>query len=246
MHVSEFVRKISGKAEAQRFFNYPYEAIEEALANAVYHRGYDLPSTIEINVRLDCVEILSYPGPVPPVDNKLLQRPRVVARNYRNRRIGDFLKELSLTEGRSTGIPKMIRACKRNGSPLFKFETDDDRTYFLTTIPIHPDARISQSTPKAQAATAESALGNKKDKGASQGARLPGKILYALPQGSLTRTELSLKLKQNTMSRYFLECLTNLIHENLIEHTIPDKPNSRFQQYRITRKGKRHINSNEI
>lgn len=30
----------------------------------------------------------------------------VVCRRYRNRRIGEFLKELELTEGRSTGIPK--------------------------------------------------------------------------------------------------------------------------------------------
>jgi len=29
-----------------------------------------------------------------------------VSRRYRNRRIGEFLKELNLTEGRSTGIPK--------------------------------------------------------------------------------------------------------------------------------------------
>jgi len=28
-------------------------------------------------------------------------------RRYRNRRIGEFLKELSLTEGRGTGVPKM-------------------------------------------------------------------------------------------------------------------------------------------
>ena len=30
--------KVDGQAEAVRFFNYPYQAIEEALVNAVYHR----------------------------------------------------------------------------------------------------------------------------------------------------------------------------------------------------------------
>gem|GEM_PF-4470598 len=29
------------RAEVDRFFNYPYAAIEEALANAVYHKAYD-------------------------------------------------------------------------------------------------------------------------------------------------------------------------------------------------------------
>jgi ATP-dependent DNA helicase RecG len=249
MHVSEFVRKISGKAEAQRFYNYPYEAIEEALANAVYHRGYDLPNTIEINVRLDCIEILSYPGPVPPVDNKLLQRPRVVARNYRNRRIGDFLKELSLTEGRSTGIPKMIRACKRNGSPLPKFETDDDRTYFLTTIPIHPYVQKSQPTPKG-AANTKSTTGSKASQGASQGTsqgtRLTIRILHLLLGGTLSRNDIASKLQLKPLSRFFRETIIGLKQEGFIEHTIPDKPNSRFQQYRITRKGKRRLNSNEV
>ena len=28
-------------AEADRFFNYPFAAVEEALSNAVYHRAYD-------------------------------------------------------------------------------------------------------------------------------------------------------------------------------------------------------------
>ncbi|MGM9643718.1 MAG: helix-turn-helix domain-containing protein [Eubacteriales bacterium] len=39
--IEERVEKVPGVAESKRFFNYPYTAIEEALANAVYHRGYD-------------------------------------------------------------------------------------------------------------------------------------------------------------------------------------------------------------
>jgi len=37
-------------------------------------------------------------------------------RRYRNRRIGEFLKELKLTEGRCTGIPKIRKALRENGS----------------------------------------------------------------------------------------------------------------------------------
>jgi len=48
--ISEKVKKISGQAEAQRFFNIPYEAIEEALANAVYHKSYDLEKPIEVQI----------------------------------------------------------------------------------------------------------------------------------------------------------------------------------------------------
>ncbi|MDP4272674.1 MAG: hypothetical protein Q8907_00155 [Bacteroidota bacterium] len=38
-------------------------------------------------------------------------------RRYRNRRLGDFLKELYLTEGKATGIPRIKKAMKDNGSP---------------------------------------------------------------------------------------------------------------------------------
>ncbi len=138
MVVKEEVKKIPGQAEALRFFNYPYEAIEEVLANAVYHRSYEHRSPIEVNIRPDCIEVLSFPGPLPPLRNDSFKKTRVIARDYRNRRIGDFLKELHLTEGKGTGIPKIHSAMEHNGSPPPIFETDDDRTYFLSILPVHP------------------------------------------------------------------------------------------------------------
>ncbi len=54
---------------------------------------------------------------------------KIVARRYRNRRIGEFLKELELTEGRCTGIPKIRAAMAKNGSPPARFSTDEGRTY---------------------------------------------------------------------------------------------------------------------
>ena len=52
--------------------------------------------------------------------------------------MGDFLKELHLTEGRNTGMAKILRAMRQNGSPDPVFETDAERLYFLTTLPVHP------------------------------------------------------------------------------------------------------------
>ena len=39
--ITEKVVKHPDRAEADRFFNFPYAAVEEALSNAVYHRAYD-------------------------------------------------------------------------------------------------------------------------------------------------------------------------------------------------------------
>ena len=88
-------------------------------------------------MRHDCIEVLSFPGPLPPVDHKMLQGEKIIARDCRNSRLGDFLKELNLTEGRGTGLPKIRRFMARNGSPKPVLETNSDNVYFLATLPIH-------------------------------------------------------------------------------------------------------------
>lgn len=65
------------------------------------------------------------------------------SRRYRNRRLGDFLKELDLTEGRSTGVPTIQAKLSENGSPRAIFETTDDRLTFLVTIPVHEECSES-------------------------------------------------------------------------------------------------------
>ena len=147
--VQERVQKLPDVAEARRFFNYPYEAIEETLANAVYHKGYNEREPIEVRVLPDKIEIVSYPGADRSITMDGLKNYRVFNRRYRNRRIGEFLKELHLTEGRNTGFGKILRALEKNGSPKPLFETDDERTSFAATIYIHPEfckATIDLST----------------------------------------------------------------------------------------------------
>ncbi|GHT05861.1 transcriptional regulator [Bacteroidia bacterium] len=135
--IREMVIKVPGQAEAIRFFNYPYEAIEETLVNAAYHKSYNVREPMEIRINYDSVQILSFEGPMPPINNDDLKRERVISRSYRNRRVGDFLKELDYTEGRSTGFPKIHRHLKKNFSPEPKFETDEHNLHFLSTIYCH-------------------------------------------------------------------------------------------------------------
>ena len=135
--IEEKILKVEGQAEAIRFFNYPYQAIEEALVNAVYHRGYDVREPVEVRIMEDRIHIVSYPGPDRSISEESIENKNIIARKYRNRRIGEFLKELKLTEGRNTGIPKIKRALKNNGSKEPVFETNETRDYFITTIFMH-------------------------------------------------------------------------------------------------------------
>ena len=146
--ITEKVVKHPDRAEADRFFNFPYAAVEEALSNAVYHRAYDEREPIEVRVENDRIEIVSFPGPDRSVTIEGLKSYRVSNRRYRNRRIGDFLKELHLTEGRNTGFKKILDALEKNGSPKPEFETDDDRSYFITRLFIHEGFVKDEKEPK--------------------------------------------------------------------------------------------------
>lgn len=134
----ETVQKVSGQSEALRFWNYPYDALEEAVVNALYHRDYRQYEPVEITIEPDCTYILNCPGPDRSISAEAIAKGDILkSRRYRNRRLGDFLKEIDLTEGRSTGVPTIQEKLKFNGSPRATFESGDDRLTFLITIPIH-------------------------------------------------------------------------------------------------------------
>ncbi len=48
-----------------------------------------------------------------------------------------MFKEIDLSEKKGTGISKILRELKKNGSPEVEFEMDDDRNYLNTIIHIH-------------------------------------------------------------------------------------------------------------
>lgn len=134
--IKKKIIKMADSEKSDKIFNYPYQAFEEAVVNALYHRDYQEREPVEITIEPTHVDILSYAGPDRSISAEAIKAARKLkARRYRNRRLGDFLKELDLTEGRATGIPTIQKALKENGSMPATIETDEDRTYFLMTIP---------------------------------------------------------------------------------------------------------------
>ena len=135
------IQKLPNLSQAAHWVSYPSLALREALVNAVYHRSYEgEQEPIKVYLFPDRMEIISYPGPVPGIEQSHLDGvtplPPVPARN---RRIGELLKELKLAEARGTGIPKVRRAMQQNGSPPPRFDFDQARSYFRATLPAHPE-----------------------------------------------------------------------------------------------------------
>ncbi|MBI5606138.1 MAG: hypothetical protein HY879_22615 [Deltaproteobacteria bacterium] len=86
-------------------WEYPLEAIREALINAIIHRDYSiLGSDIKLAIFDDMLEITS-PGPLPdtlPVEELGTGRSEI-----RNRILAPIFKDLKLIESWGTGIKKM-------------------------------------------------------------------------------------------------------------------------------------------
>ena len=139
LFIREKVIKVPNQMEALRIKNYPYQAIEEAVVNAFYHRDYMSCEPVTIEIEPDCINIMNFPGIDRSISEKTIaEGKRFVSRYYRNRRLGEFLKELDLSEGHSSGVPTIQEELEKNGSPRAEFFTDEDRRAMRIRIPIHP------------------------------------------------------------------------------------------------------------
>lgn len=266
--VKEAVVKQKNSELSLRYFNYPYQALEEAVVNALYHRDYREREPVEITIEPDKISILSHSGPDRSISREAIQEARILrSRRYRNRRLGEFLKELDLTEGRATGIPTIQRVLEINGSGKASIETDDERTYFLIDIPCHPEFykaylrnknRFSRerlqkclknyltkvnsaviarnfglSHTEAHVPTFNESELNILEKVSFDDAVVMVDIIFILDEPQ-SISSLMLAAHESNRSRFRNKLLTPLLTLRLIEMTIPDKPNSRNQRYKLS------------
>lgn len=230
-YLKQTVIKYPHRAEAERVWNFPYAAVEEALVNAVYHRSYEIREPVEVRITAQEMVILSFPGPDHSIRMEDLRAGKAVSRRYRNRRIGEFLKELELTEGRSTGIPKILRNMAANGSPAPEFETDDERSSYLVRLPV----RVSPTDPVND--PVNDPVMDETTQLVTQLGDSVSQLLQLLEQGPLSPKNLRLKLGMSHRPTFRDNYLHPALDAGWIEPTIPDKPTSRNQKYRLTEKG---------
>ena len=198
--IKELVTKSSAHAEAQRTFNYPYAAVEEILANAVYHRSYQIPEPIVVRISPAEMEVTSFPGFDRSITEEDVAAGKIRARRYRNRRIGDFLKELKLIEGRNTGFPNAYRALERNGSDPLRFQMDEARGYLSVSIPVHPAFATGSGSRAAKKAREYEAA-----------------ILSALEGCDMTLTELARILGYKGISKKLRDSVEALVARGELE-----------------------------
>ena len=224
--VEESVRKVDGRAEAERVFNYPFEAVEEALVNAVYHKDYQIHEPVTVTILPDSLEILSFPGPDPSIPDEAVSDLNMRSTYCRNKRLGDFLKEERLAEGRNTGMGKIVQAVERNGSELPEYITDANRTFLRVVFPIHPrfmNGGIAETSRRSRKRSQEE-MESMKDE-----------ILDMLAnRGAMSMKEIYTAFGYSTVTSGFRRCIVDLMDEGLVEYVYPESPRSSRQKLRLS------------
>lgn len=220
--LKEKIYKFNDKAEALRIFNYPYRAIEELLTNAVYHKAYTVNEPITIRITPNELEITSFPGMDRSITDQNIKDFKIRGRIYRNRRIGDFFKELKLTEGRNTGIPNALVALKENRSPAPIFEMDSDRRYLSVILKCN-EAFINDISIE------------KVSKKRLSKEEIKMKVLELLKEEDLSLREIAKKMGYKGISK----TLTLVIEELEKDSLIKQEKNGRSSNIKITTFGRK-------
>ena len=205
---------------------------------------------MEVRITREELLVLSYPGADRSIRMDDFKKGQAVSRRYRNRRIGEFLKELDLAEARSTGVPKIFRAMRQNGSPEPIFESDEDRTWFRVRLPVHERALLSTTDQDTIHDTQQvNSLINKEKRQDTPQDTPHGTIhdtihvtehvecLTTTLIGEMNRTQLQDILGLSNRPHFVKAYLEPALKAGLIEMTLPDKPTSRHQRYRRTARG---------
>ena len=234
--IEEKVYKVPDRAEALRFFNYPYEAVEETVVNAVYHKDYEIPEPVTVTVRPDRIEVYNCPGPDISISDERIKKRDLRCEYHLNRRLGDFLKELRLAEGRNTGIPKVLNSLEQNGSDMPTYETDQKRRFLRVTIPIHPEflpkPSVSGNGDTAAYRTSDP------DKGAYR----PPEMTKAAILESLRNNEcqsskaLAASVGYRGINNTFRRCLAELMKAGRIEYLFPGTPRDKRQKICLSKR----------
>lgn len=245
--VKERIQKPEDDERSIKVFNYPYQALEEAVVNALYHRDYMQREPVEITVEPDKISILSYSGPDRSISMEDINEAKALrSRRYRNRRLGDFLKELNLTEGRATGIPTIQKKLRENGSPKAMIKTDEARTFFLIIIPCRKD--FVQVDEKVQNTDIELVMRKMsklcpsyvQDMTQTEVENMAKCLLRAIKEISAQNMLDGIEdISYKHLRRKYLDKLLNM---GAVVMTIPEKPTSSKQKYRLSELGKELIN----
>jgi ATP-dependent DNA helicase RecG len=228
-----FIKRNLRRVQGDQGFNspgileVPEVALQELLVNALVHRDYFTSASIRILVFRDRIDIIS-PGHLP--DSLSIDDIRHGKTNRRNPTLSEHAFRLLPYRGMGSGIPRALGEW-----PEIELISEVSGNQFTARVQ-RPTAQgmgdgeqVTEQVEAPVEALVEAPVAL---------TDTDQKILSALAAQPLGRSPLLSALGYSQPTGNYKAAMTKLQQARLIEPTIPDKPNSRLQQYRLTAKGK--------
>ena len=173
----------------------------------------------------DRIEIEN-PGILPP--GITVEDMKQGVSKIRNPVIAKVFRELNLIEQWGSGVPRIFRETAEGGFPKPSIVELGLRTRFV--FPLAQSIKIK--TGSAALPGAES--------GAESGveSKMALRILNLLEERPLSKAEIAKAIGKKKPTRYLNDLMKKLLQYRQVEYTIPEKPNSRLQKYKLTAKGR--------
>ena len=211
----------------------PGEALREAVLNAVAHRDYGNPAPIQIRVYDDRIALWN-PGALPS-DWTLDKLLGTHASAPHNPGIANAFFRAGMVEAWGRGIGSIVSACEAAGTaePRWEVEPGGLRLEFVFTRA--GDGPRSRGAPHE---TARDGRRQPESEPESQPESLAARVLRQLADGPMSKADLSRSLGQKQISGQLNRVIRLLVADGSIGYTIPEKPRSRLQRYRLKDKGR--------
>lgn len=218
-----FIKRNLRRVQGSQGFNspgileVPEIALQELLVNALVHRDYFTNASIRILVFRDRIEIIS-PGPLP--DSLSIDDIRHGKSNRRNPTLSEHAFRLLPYRGMGSGIPRALGEWAQ-----IELISEVSGNQF-TALVRRPQGQGTNVT--------EPVAGQVIDPVTDPVVRL----LQTLANGPLAPSEIQQRLELKHRPTFRANYLRPALERLWIAPTIPDKPNSRLQQYRLTEQGR--------
>jgi len=186
---------IGAKAARDEKWDYPLEALREAVVNAIVHRDYTDPGNIQIRIFDDRLEIWS-PGLLPKKLNikSLLVENRSIPRN---RGLAKIFHDIGFIEGWGTGFQRMVEGCAMNGNP--KPELKEMTGAFVVKFARRP---ASEGKGGGINGGVNGGMSGGKDGGIMEGIDRLAEYIRNTPGRNVTEITTALDIPQRTIERW--------------------------------------------
>ena len=209
-------------------------ALREAVINAIVHNDYTLEVPPKFEFFDDRIEITSF-GSLPQgmSEDEFFEGFSVP----RNKELMRVFRDLDMVEYLGSGVPRILTTY---GRECFKFTENFLRMTFPATEQDTPQVTpqdAPQVTPQVTVQDTVQVTVQVTVQDTVQ-VTMQVKELVKIVEKEMDRQEIQNKLGLSNRDYFRLSYLKPALEQGLIEMTLPDKPNSRFQKYRLTLLGK--------